>query len=251
MNTQYYNKSDVDNNMAMSGYGFLSIKGAKYIGISANNLQIGENLVYSVPVGRRALWTTVARGYVPGVSQIYFYTNIQSNGSYWRLGNTAGPAGGATSVITGNAPIVFEAGENLSVNVATADGLNFWTQIIEFDATETHVRGVRYFNFSQGENVMYTIPVGKSATMMGQPFVATQSFAYGSLVGTTTLAVHVINSSDTLKSTNRIQAPGNSGVGTVTQFLTNNAFNPGDKISYNMSTIKQNGSYGWFTLWEI
>jgi hypothetical protein len=64
-----------------------------------------------------------------------------------------------------------ESGETLAINTSQA-GLNFWYSIFEYDATYP-IYSPKILNLISGDNTIYTVPSGKTASGLGGNMVTT------------------------------------------------------------------------------
>jgi hypothetical protein len=60
---------------------------------------------------------------------------------------------------------MLNAGEILSVNTATNNGLNIWHIIYEMDASSP-IYGGRVLGLANGDNTLFTISAGKTGTLL-------------------------------------------------------------------------------------
>ncbi len=103
------------------------------------NAAIGDHDVYTVPVGREAIFSGATWGFNnAGSGAITYYPEIKISSTYYEIGNatTISSNVSSTTATNGNTgAIILNAGESLAVNVATNANLNWRAQIIEFDNT--------------------------------------------------------------------------------------------------------------------
>lgn len=157
-------------------------------------LPAGDQALYTVPVGKKALvsdlWVTN-----PTAGGITYFTKLTTPNGTFQLGagKTEGAAGighnygnnGANSI-----PIVLNAGEVYSIN-SSALGMSVWLAIIEFDASSALSRW-DIQTWINGNNVLYTHPAGKTVvfgtigfTSINNPVATMTSFMLFNASGST------------------------------------------------------------------
>jgi hypothetical protein len=139
------------------GLGFFNLSGISFVSLKQGNLASGQNDVYTVPAGKKAL--VLAQLFNPTIGPISWTPYAKSGGVYYRIGNTfsISSLGGANF----QGSFVFEAGESLALSF-TALGINVFARVILFDASDG-LKTARLAAFSAGDNVLYTAPTGKQA----------------------------------------------------------------------------------------
>lgn len=126
----------------------------------------GDFDLYTVPAGRRCLVYSLQMSMTAFANNANVTAEIKSGGVYYNMGAPQSIVSGSTALfaILYNA-IILEAGESLSVNVSAANTFTYALGAIEFDNTSAF-KGVRSLNMASGDNLLYTVPVGKTACMI-------------------------------------------------------------------------------------
>lgn len=144
------------------------------------NSIVGNNDLYEVPVGKKALvYDYTATNSTAGT--INHYPQLKIGATYYRIGTAVAEGSGGTgqghnygmSSIRQSAPIVLNAGESFAVNT-DAVGLSIWTHIIEFDASAPLSRAT-ITNFVVGDNTLLTVSAGKTIVIGSQGFTSTNN----------------------------------------------------------------------------
>lgn len=219
------------------------------------SLAVGENDLYTVPPGRKALYLDVMVTNPTGAS-ISYYSSIKISGTYYRISTTISePSQGIGHnfglVASRGTPIVMNAGESISVN-ATATGMTAWAYIVEFDDASPLNRA-DLKTFASGNNTLYTVPTGKSIalgvpgiTAANQPAFQMSGMVYmnGSGSTRTLTGIYLVPSGGNVSSSNQF-----AGLNTVT---TNTGFSKfffgglaaGDQIIFVLDS-NASGQYAW------
>jgi hypothetical protein len=231
---------------------------AGYTNSSAN----GNNDLYTVPVGRKAVIQDFIVTNVSGGS-INYFPQIKIGGTYYRIG------AGATEANLGyghnygmnasklSQPIVLNAGEKFSVNTSAA-GLSIWCNIIEFaDYCPLSRADIR--SWSAGNNTLLTIPVGRTIHLGGLGFTT------GNNPGTNVQSLVYFNNSGVTRTINSINiVPSGGGVSSANTFATTNVIaaaggfakffpgclNPGDSIVFNVDAGTA-GQFAWCSYFAV
>lgn len=200
----------------------------------AGSLGTGDNDLYTVPAGRRALIVNLLVFANGGVTFTIF-PQIKISGTYYRLGtgNTISTNNSAT--MTANS-YVAEAGEILSVNTNNV-GANVWARIVEFENSSC-LSSRKLTSLSAGNNTLYTVASGKSANIYAATFVPTTlptlTF-WNNSGGTRTVNVFNVPNGGSSGTSNQSAKNISIGNGTVniTGLITAPALNSGDFIVVN------------------
>lgn len=155
--------SSTPRNLAFMG---VSLPSGIFKRIFGSNLALGDNDIYTVPTGKRALIGQPV-AYNASAGTIAWFTEIKVSGTYYRLGPTTSSTTLLGSATSNNAGIILEAGEIIAVNLATTAGLNVQFPVIEFDASAS-LKSVKVLGPATGDNTLYTCPAGKSAVVLSQ-----------------------------------------------------------------------------------
>lgn len=150
------------NAIGATGFPF-GVSGAKFIKIFGSNISTGNTDLYTVPTGRKCLVGNVAVSYQESGGNIVVYMQIKVGGSYYRISANTTVSTGTQSLVGNSACMVLNAGESFAVNTATNNGLNFWMEAVEFDASNTSIVTGRVLALASGDNTIYTVPAGKTA----------------------------------------------------------------------------------------
>lgn len=213
--------------------GGTSLPGVTYPLASINGCIIGDNDVYTVPAGRRAL---VLDPYYwnPTVSTATLRTNWKIGGVYYPLIFTTSLGASAAFNSFGPVGIVMEAGESISVNSNLAL-VNFWFNIVEFD-NKSGLKTAKLTTLISGNNVIYTCPTGKTSTILSDmgtlgSFTSSSLFFTNNSGSTITYSGWAIpNGSSAI--TNNLFGTSTLTTGTVLTFPFRCDFAPGDNITF-------------------
>lgn len=146
--------------------GKLKLTGVSYPRVWGSNLPIGDNDLYTVPVGKKLLVFSNYRIYNQGIGTLTTYPEIKSGGNYYRINNNISVLVNGTSLQQPNSsPIILNAGESWALNVATNNGLNGFFSAIQFDASNL-LSSSKILALVNGNNTIYTVPVGKTAMIL-------------------------------------------------------------------------------------
>lgn len=141
---------------------FTNLKNATPVNGAFGPLSIGDNDLYTVPTGRRAIiGQCVLRNDTAG--NITVFTEIKHSGTYYRnSSNVTVSSGGNNGAPVMVASTILDAGDILAANAITTAGAYIAFTIIEFDSTSSLKSG-NVFGLSTGDNTIYTCPTGKTA----------------------------------------------------------------------------------------
>ena len=145
------------------------VSGASYVSAIGPALATGNNDLYTVPAGKRALFGAVSV-HNTSAGNIDWYVAIKISGTYYRLSTTVTTAAGA---IGANQQISYiaEPGEILAIVTATNNGLNVFPTVVIFDNT-IPVYSSKLLALANGDNTIYTVPSGKSAVLLNVGLMA-------------------------------------------------------------------------------
>lgn len=197
-------------------------------------LAIGDNDLYTVPAGRRAVIMSGTGYNTTGVS-VNVYPTLKVGGTTYRLsGNTSIGAlsGGA---ITTN--FIYEPGDIIGAN-ASGVGINYDAVIVEFDETSP-VKTARVLDTINGVSTIYTLPAGKVAYPLSNNIsTAAATVNYCGTTGTPTLDFHLVPSGGVTNGGNQLT----SASAVVANQRTNPSFNAalrtaGDSITVNSTGV--------------
>lgn len=231
----------------------ISLVGAKFVRVQGANLATGDNDLYTCPTGKRA-YIASASAYNGSGGSIPRYYQVKISGTYYRVSAATTVSNGGVN--TNTIGIVLDAGEIISINTTTTNGLNCTLEVWEFDDSSPF-KSVKKTSWSTGDNTIYTCPAGKSAWLgpvssaftMGVTPTARLSFMSDG-GGTRTVIVHVVPSGQAVGTDYRITgavAVTANNLGAVT-FVTE--LGAGDFINVNVDTGAA-GEFGWLNVIEI
>lgn len=127
-------------------------------------LSTGTTQIYTVPAGKRAyVW---GEAYNTSVGNILIDSKISkdSGATYTPLNNQA-----TLATVTGSAfatsGLILEAGDIWALTTATNNGLNVFPAVYLFSNT-AKIKQVLFTAFASGDNIVYTCPGGKTATVI-------------------------------------------------------------------------------------
>lgn len=127
-------------------------------------LGIGNNDLYTVPVGRTAVIGGGALSNTGLVTDFTAYVEVKHNGTYYRASTSLTLSNNeAATLNTMLNPLVLDAGDTLSANVITTAGGYAVFTIIEFSSSKSAIVPAHIFGTTTGDNTLYTCPVGKTA----------------------------------------------------------------------------------------
>lgn len=153
--------SVANHSVAMTDYptNGVGMTGARFVRVAGSNLSTGNNDLYTVPAGKRALFLSGVTYQASG-STITIFPEVKISGTYYRLGTATAVSTTVATILSGAAAggYIAEAGEILAVNSITANGLNIWYNVVEFDNT-VPLRTVKLLGLATGDQTLYTVPV--------------------------------------------------------------------------------------------
>lgn len=137
----------------------------KFVNAFANISTIGQNDLYTVPAGKRAIIAgLIANGQASATATMYF----KNSGTYYLAATSVSLTAGTPQNLVTLLPLILEAGEVLSVNLAGGSGtVNVWPQIIEYSNLSA-LKSVKTLAMASGNTLCYTCPAGKTAIITDQ-----------------------------------------------------------------------------------
>lgn len=228
----------------------LPLSGLQYIHVAGKNLSTGDNDLYTVPAGRKAMVISSCRMYQASGGNILSYLEVKSSGVYYpitaSLSFSTGTGAGNTVVCSS---FVFEAGESIAVNVATNNGLNIVMSVIEFDAS-VPLQTARSFNLSNGNNTLLTVTTGKSVAFplsLGGSASSLEVVNFSG--GAVNCFFYSVNSGSSADATNKF-APASSCANLTQTAFTHGGLNSGDALVVNTDSGTA-GQHAYVTYFEI
>lgn len=233
--------------------GVIRLTGVSYPEVIAPALNTGDNDLYTVPSGKRALFLSAA-SYNTSAGNITLYYTVKVGGTYYRLvaNSTITTASGTAISQIG---YIAEAGETIAVNSATNNGLNVFLTIVEFDNT-CPVFSQKLLALANGDNTLYTVPASKKAVFLDINLIAlttnnSGSFFYvNSSGGARTIQWSVVESGQSLGSGYLISASTNVNDASRANLGGRPSLKAGDfvNINTNAATATQ---IAWVSVMEI
>ena len=175
----------IGNTFVVGNAGF-PLLNMSYVNANAVISSSGQNNLYTVPTGRRAIVTSI---YVNSQGSVNAAPSFQNGATYYNAGGTTtGLTAGTPQNIVLTIPLILDAGEILSVELSGATAVNVWPQIVEFDAASS-VKSGKFLGLASGNNLLYTCPAGKSMCILDKNLnfggVAATAFNVGASGGGT------------------------------------------------------------------
>lgn len=217
----------------------LPVVGAKFVRATGQNLPTGNNDLYTVPTGKRALIPSGA-AFNASAGSITYNIQFKRSGTYYRLNANAAIGAGIGGQFT-SACCLLDAGDIHSVFTQTTAGLVVWADVLEFDATSPLV-GAFLTTLTTGDNTLYTCPVGKAARLFppNADFGAQISGAAVAIVGdnggSRTYYVNYVSSGGSPSSANKVSVSSSIGAAQRTVLGSVATLEAGDYVSVNVST---------------
>lgn len=216
------------------------------------NLPAGDNDIYTVPVGKRALINS-AFGFNPTVGAIVIVRKVKIGGIYFRLQAAAGTSIGANLNFSSSNTYILEAGEAYAINTS-ALGLNAGVLVNEFEDSITFLRMIRVNDLPLGDTVLYTCPAGRKARVVDMNSITTQNvaavpFMINDTAGSRVIQWFLVPSGLAIDATTRIQqqtvAAGGLGNAAIATSLE-----AGDQIAINTDSGLA-GQHAWLAVAEF
>jgi hypothetical protein len=173
----------------------------KFPAVFGSNLSTGDNDLYTVPAGKKAM-VTAASFYAAGAGNVDWFLTLKSGGTYYRITANATATLGTASSFSFTCGFIAQAGESFAINTATNTGLNVWLSVIEF--TNGDFTTGRVLTLANGDNTIYTVPATNSAS----PFSVLQSVSIvivNDSGANRTYNVYVVPSGGSAGATNKIR----------------------------------------------
>lgn len=243
-------------NNSINSFGLISsvgplIRGAKYVTATVTNIQSGDQDLYTVPAGRKAL-SLIYFG-VGGTSTAGYF-EIKISGTYYRISAASTNLGGTTNVI----PIGFllNAGETFAINGQAGGntGCRCWMSFCEMDIS-SNVYVARNLALSNGDNTLYTVPAGKTACIIN---------GYGNIYGAASMQPSYFNNSGSPVTVTGYIVPNGGSTGSTTTYFnatstadagSQTIFRPVSLQSGDFLVINTNsgtaGQTGWVNYFEM
>lgn len=215
------------------------------------NLPTGNNDIYTVPAGRMALVIDVvssvlaaAPGAVTGLGELKLGPGSYAPYDFFAFSQAAGTKGNTRSLV----PFLFFSGETFAINV-NGTGMTVWPFIIEFDST-TLLQRALLTSLNIGANTIFTMPAGKTISLMGFPSALQAGGAgyiwyFNGTVSTPTVSMNIVPSGGSPAEANQIFS-GAVANGQMAQQPFYGGLGPGDFISVNTS-ISTSPQTAWIT----
>jgi hypothetical protein len=245
--------SDGSNFQAAKSAGILPfVSESNFVRISGENLAVGVNDIYTVPVGKKCLigagiLTTANSMYNhSGVGNILWNSQLKVNGLYYVISNVFTITNGSlvNSPLT-LSPIVLNSGETLSINVTTNSGLNVWGTGLEFNALNTSIVTGRILGLANGNNTTYTVPIGKSAifTSTGISYINNSGVSR-------TYTFYQVPSGELPSIGNQVGPAVVKATGIASNAISYSSMSSGDSIVINTDAATAT-QIAWSTVFEI
>ena len=237
------------NGFTLRSFGvYPSLPNAKLVGGNVGNLASGDNTIYTVPAGRKALvLSTQIFNPTGGAINNIQYVNV--GGTQMRIRN--GVALAANSTVQYAVGVVLNAGDYYIINTGGA-GLNCFTKIVEYDDMMTAYKTIFAAN-PAATATLYTVPAGKSAIILNNQHNAI--FTNGNVNmtndsgGTRVYNWYQVSSGGSPGTSNQITAAISVANANENLALASGILNAGDYIAINIDTATT-GHVVWFTILE-
>jgi hypothetical protein len=189
----------------------------------------GDNDLYTVPTGRRAigLFNTA---FNTAVGALNLYSTFKRSGTVYRVSSTANINAGAQ----GNTAwqIVCEAGDILGAN-ASGTGLNLSGTIFEFDVSSP-LKTAIILDTSNGDQTLYTCPANKRAYLFNSAFTfGLGVISFCGTTGTPSITPYLVPSGGSKGATNQIAAATPASASTRSSINCSTVLAAGDTIVIN------------------
>lgn len=230
---------------------FPQLTGVSYPRAFGSNLPTGDNDIYTVPTGKKALVSVQQRGFNGSAGTIVYNVSIKVGGVYYRIGAnttlTTGTGGAGANILS---PIVLNAGESLSVNTTTTAGLNVLFNVMEFDATNS-LSSARILALSSGDNTLYTVTSGKSLAMFTSLYSAATALVVANATGgAVNIITYAVPSGGSSGSTNKVFPSTSVGDKSASQFSLTTNMSAGDFVVVNSDSATA-GQVAYMTYFEV
>lgn len=203
----------------------------------------GDNDVYTVPAGRKAIVVGIAFWNISGTSP-NVVGKMKVSGTYYRATATTAITSGTATTIRGIIPL--EAGDAFNLNFSAGITCNVILSIIEFDAVSPVTIARLLGTLINGDNTLYTCPAGYTACPLtlldisksGSTGVGTYVYENES-GGTLTLVTNIVASGGSASANNKIGSNSASN-NAVTSPSIPFSLEAGDFISINSGSNNAN-----------
>lgn len=224
---------------------------AKYIDAKGASLVTGDTDLYTVPTGKKALFFGHS-AFNASAGNISYYFQIKVSSTYYRITSVTTLATGVRTTLSDATVIVLGAGEILSINTATTNGLNILTRVVEFDATLNGIKTSRILALSNGDNTLYTVPTGKTALLLGgaDMISSNQVLVMNDSGANRTYNVYIVPSGGAAGTSNKVEAANTIADNVATSFTCLTTLNTGDFIVVNTDNGAATQT-AWVTYAEI
>jgi hypothetical protein len=228
--------------------GGVNLVNATFIRATIQNSGSGNLDLYTAPAGFRAYVSNI-RVFNGNAGIATLFAQIKISGTYYRL-NANGAIAPSVGGNLNESGIILEPGDIISVNTDTANQ-NLWALIVQYPST-VPVYSPRLTSWVNGDNTLYTVPAGKTATALSPtvliPNLTAITYANGS-GGSRTTHQNIVNSGDSPAATN--QATGTTTVLDKAASIVNvgMSLQAGDFITIN-SDANTAGQFAWMTVVE-
>jgi hypothetical protein len=231
--------------------GAISMSGVSYPRVFGHNLSTGNNDLYTVPAGKRAL-VMAMQVYNQSAGNISWYPAIKISATYYRLASNTTTS---TLAVGSNAAVgyIAEAGETVAIVTATNNGANVYARVIEFDDS-VDIYSSKLTTLSAGANTVYTCPASTSALLLDQQLlisVANFSFIYiNASGGSRTVYWHVVPSGSAAGANYQATASTAVADGARSQLTGTVTLSAGDFVSINTDAATAT-QMAWVNVMEI
>lgn len=147
-------------NMIFAG---VPLTGAKFVSFNNLTTASGNNDLYTVPTGKKAVQIGAVAYINDTAGSINIYLQLKRSGSYYRMANTAAVTAGTTGFHAPGLYFIMSAGDVLALNDSAGSG-GVIGGVLEFDDTVPLV-GVLVTSLASS-NTLYTVPTGKCARLL-------------------------------------------------------------------------------------
>ncbi|CAB4137657.1 hypothetical protein UFOVP326_48 [uncultured Caudovirales phage] len=144
-------------------YAGVVLQNVKFVPGRVATTVAGDNDLYTVPAGRKAIPIQLLRVLNRTAGSVTFYASLKIGGTYYRLGGNGSVAASATGTISYTVTPVLVEGQGVAVNDSVGDN-TVGAGFIEFDAA-TPIASVVVVN-PPASSTIYTVPAGKSAQIL-------------------------------------------------------------------------------------
>jgi len=219
--------------ISLSGVGFPNLPSARIIPIPAFALSSGENDVYTVPSGKRAVIAGTITNLSGGALNVTY--QFKNGGTYYKIVIISIANNSQLQIIPFNTFPILESGESFSLLTAGI-GLNFAGYAIIFDNTE-QLSSPKILSLSNGDNTLFTCPAGRVAYILNVISSNALIRVFNDSGAARTYTMNVVPSFGSPSSVNQINIP--TSTADKTQLNTVNegvGMNTGDSINVNATS---------------